>query len=166
MSLADELLADLDNAEPAEDEEENSFITAIEADEVKTDSEINQNFPSKIDLKEDLSSLLKPHKLLNALIPTAPISKFAKLRDSEKLTTVMQQIDVFSKQPKRESVSGPVEADPEYLCIVQANDLIVEIDNEINIIHKYTRDIYQHRFPELESLVSQPMDYMKIVLVS
>lgn len=165
MSLADELLADLDNAEPAEDEEDNPFITAIEADEVKTDSEVNQHFSSKIDPKEDLTGPLKPHKLLNALIPTAPISKFAKLRDSDKLTTVMRQIDIFSKQPKRECVSGPVEADPEYLCIVQSNDLIVEIDNEINIIHKYTRDIYQHRFPELESLVSQPMDYMKIVLV-
>lgn len=29
-------------------------------------------------------------------------------------------------------VSGPVEADPEYLLIVEANNLTVEIDNEIS----------------------------------
>lgn len=36
----------------------------------------------------------------------------------------------------------------------------------LDIIHKYARDIYQHRFPELESLVPQPMDYLKVILVN
>lgn len=30
------------------------------------------------------------------------------------------------------SVAGPVEADPEYQLIVEANNLTVEIDNEIS----------------------------------
>ncbi len=43
----------------------------------------------------------------------------------------MSQIDTFSQNEKREKVSGPVEADPEYNCIVDSNNLVVEIDNEI-----------------------------------
>lgn len=78
----------------------------------------------------------------------------------------MSQIDAFSRQPHREKIVGPVEADPEYNCIVDSNNLIVEIDNEIDIIHKYARNIYQQRFPELESLVPQPMDYLKVILVN
>lgn len=77
----------------------------------------------------------------------------------------MKQIDEFSRQKKRDKIDGAVEADPEYNCIVDSNNLVAEIDNEIDIIHKYARDIYQHRFPELESLVPQPMDYLKVILV-
>lgn len=44
----------------------------------------------------------------------------------------MKQIDIFqSKQRTAEDVLGAVESDPEYLLIVEANNLIVEIDDEI-----------------------------------
>lgn len=44
----------------------------------------------------------------------------------------MHQIDIFqSRQRNAEDVLGPVESDPEYLLIVEANNLIVEIDDEI-----------------------------------
>lgn len=58
---------------------------------------------------------------------------------------------------------GPVEVDPEYRLIVEANNLTAEIDNEVNIIHKYVRDIYAKRFPELESLVPNALDYIRTV---
>lgn len=81
-----------------------------------------------------------------------------------------------------------VELDPEYVLIVDANNLAVEIDNEIckcvlrrsfygksaivterrtrlvtAIIHKFARDKYSKRFPELESLVVSPLEYVKTV---
>lgn len=91
-------------------------------------------------------------------------------------------------------VAGPVEADPEYRLIVAANNLTVEIDNELSklpchisapnfegvlcsnrfsllycllsdIIHKFTRDKYSKRFPELESLVPDSLDYIRTVKV-
>ena len=34
-----------------------------------------------------------------------------------------------------------------------------------DIIHKYVRDVYYKRFPELESLVPQPLEYMRTVMV-
>lgn len=62
-------------------------------------------------------------------------------------------------------VARPVEADPEYQLIVEANNITVEIDNEINVIHKFTRDHYSKRFPELESLVPTPLEYIRTVHV-
>ena len=34
---------------------------------------------------------------------------------------------------------GVVEADPEYLLIVEANNLAADIDHEMNTVHKYAR---------------------------
>lgn len=60
------------------------------------------------------------------------IEDVAKLRNSSRLNDIMAQIDVFqSRQRKPDEVLGPVESDPEYLLIVEANNLIVEIDDEI-----------------------------------
>jgi len=65
----------------------------------------------------------------------AKIRDLAKLRDSVRLVNIMQQIDVFqSRQRRTEDELGPVESDPEYLLIVDANNLIVEIDDEIRKI--------------------------------
>ena len=35
----------------------------------------------------------------------------------------------------------------------------------LDVIHKFTRDQYQKRFPELESLVPTPMEYVRTVKV-
>jgi len=41
--------------------------------------------------------------------------------------------------------------------------LAVEIDNDINAIHKFVRDLYAKRFSELESLVINPLEYITTV---
>lgn len=56
-----------------------------------------------------------------------------------------------------------VQADPEYQLVVDVNELAVDIDNEINVIHKFVRDKYNKRFPELESLVPNALEYMMAV---
>merc|ERR1719312_387096 len=73
----------------------------------------------------------------------------------------MKKIDKYSQRVRKPSeLLGPVEADPEYLLIVYANNLTAQIDNETGTIHKFARDIYTKRFPELESLVVQPLEYL------
>jgi U4/U6 small nuclear ribonucleoprotein PRP31 len=108
------------------------------------------------------------------------------------------------------AVYGPIEEDPEYKLIVEANNITVEIDNEISesipslgppvtffsivrsslaefplkffvdaavccfsfsslmagVIHKFVRDLYARRFPELDQLVLHPLDYIKTVKVN
>ena len=89
-----------------------------------------------------------------------------KLRDSDRFKQVKEALDRNEDQKSlttRDDIMGPVEADPEYQLIVSANTLAVDIDNEISTIHKFTRDKYTKRFPELESLVVSPLEYLKTV---
>ncbi len=84
-----------------------------------------------------------------------------KLYNSEQLETVMTAIDECLQNPRTtDQISGPVEADPEYQLIVEANNLTVEIENDITSLHKFVRDLYSKRFPELESLVPTPLEYL------
>ena len=135
MSLADELLADLEEAAEEGDVDFRDHDDGIEEAMETTDS-----------LDSDSKS----------------VKSVAKLKDSKQLNDVLSGIENFSNQP-RDKVFGPVEVDPEYQLIVEANNLTAEIDNEVNIIHKYVRDIYCKRFPELESLVPHPLDYIRTV---
>ncbi|XP_037286739.1 pre-mRNA processing factor 31 [Rhipicephalus microplus] len=137
MSLADELLADLEDAGDLEEDQLYQQDTHIQ--------EVEDVIPLEIDTK------------------VKSVRAIAKLRDSEELARVMSEIKQKVLQARKEEVTGPVEADPEYQLIVEANNLAVEIDNEINIIHKFTRDNYQKRFPELESLVPGALDYVLTV---
>ena len=41
--------------------------------------------------------------------------------------------------------------------------MLVDIDSETEQIYKFVRDLYASKFPELESLVVHPMDYIRVV---
>ncbi|XP_055630409.1 U4/U6 small nuclear ribonucleoprotein Prp31 [Toxorhynchites rutilus septentrionalis] len=156
MSLADELLADLeddnddteellesvkqepkyDATEPlvSEDEEEAAVVADVKDE------------PMEVDVKVD------------------SIREICKLRDSDRLCNVLSQIEMFAKNPRKTSeMIGNVESDPEYQLIVEANNIAVDIDNEISIVHKFVKDKYQKRFPELDSLIMVEMDYIRSV---
>ena len=134
MSLADELLADLEDG--PDEEQENMKDTIPETEEEMPKVEVDTSMSVKC---------------------------VAKLRDSMQLQNILHDIEYFSQHVENRKIVEPVEADPEYTCIIDANNITMEIDNEINVIHKYVRDIYNKRFPELESLVPEPLDYLRTV---
>lgn len=134
MSLAEELLADLEEGgDELEQEGDDQDVEDIE------------DVPMDTDIKE------------------GSVHSVAKLLNSRELRNILDQIEFFQQRKAKKEAAGPVEADPEYQLIVEANNITVEIDNEINMIHKYVRDIYRKRFPELESLVPLSLDYMRTV---
>jgi len=59
----------------------------------------------------------------------------------------------------------PAHLNPEYNIIVQANNLSVDVDNEILVVHKFIRDHYAPKFPELEQLVTDPAMFIRSVRV-
>jgi U4/U6 small nuclear ribonucleoprotein PRP31 len=59
---------------------------------------------------------------------------------------------------------GVIEDDPEYHLIVSCNKTILDIDEEILLLHRYVSDIYNKKFPELESLIPNRIDYVKTIL--
>uniref|UniRef100_A0A672HTB1 U4/U6 small nuclear ribonucleoprotein Prp31 n=1 Tax=Salarias fasciatus TaxID=181472 RepID=A0A672HTB1_SALFA len=137
MSLADELLADLEEA--GDEGEDGLYPEGDEGDNIPEEMEVDYS-------------------------KAESVASIAKLRNSKQFSEIIDKISVYiGKQRKNSEVAGPVEADPEYRLIVAANNLTVEIDNELNIIHKFTRDKYSKRFPELESLVPDSLDYIRTV---
>jgi len=144
MSLAEELLADLEEGDDGVE------FPGLENDEDDT----------AMDVDED-GGTSNNYKVTDKL---TSVRQICHLRDSVQLKRVMTQIEeMIIATRTAQDIVGPVEIDPEYQLIVEANGLAVEIDNEVSTIHKFTRDKYNKRFPELESLVTSPLEYLKTV---
>ncbi|KAG7250208.1 hypothetical protein CRUP_025412, partial [Coryphaenoides rupestris] len=152
MSLADELLADL---EEAGEEGEDDLYGGTE----DGDSDGDEG-PGGGRAEGMLDSI--PEEMEVDYSGTESVTSIAKLRNSKQFSEITDKIKIYVGKQRKNS-EGPVESDPEYRLIVAANNLTVEIDNELNIIHKFTRDKYSKRFPELESLVPTSLDYIRTV---
>ncbi|EEH58007.1 uncharacterized protein MICPUCDRAFT_39248 [Micromonas pusilla CCMP1545] len=91
----------------------------------------------------------------------------SKLVNSERYQRVMRQVDEALAADKAAGASGAstlgVVDDGAYQLIVDSNSLSVDIENEIQVVHNFIRDKYRRKFPELESLVMNPMDYARVV---
>ncbi|KAL4425922.1 hypothetical protein ABPG75_009938 [Micractinium tetrahymenae] len=92
----------------------------------------------------------------------------AHLTRSERYTTIMDAVrganaaDEAGDAPPT-AWAGPSEDDPTYKLLVDCNQLAVDIDNEIVVVYNFLRDRYKTKFPELESLVHNPLDYARVV---
>ena len=135
-TLADDFLADLEELDSG-DEEENE----------------EDDDPDAMD--EDLEGLVKD----------ATVKGVAKLMASEAFTSVVAEMQQFTDadEANTREIVGPLEEDDEYKLIVRMNELSTDIDNEIMLIHKFVRDLYATKFPELENLIGNPVDYAKVV---
>lgn len=85
----------------------------------------------------------------------------------DSLSDTLQKIAHFQSLPpeKQTTLVGSVEDNPEYHLLTQSNTLSTSIDSEIILVHKFIRDHYSVRFPELETLVTNPLDYATVVLL-
>ncbi|KAF8211302.1 hypothetical protein K438DRAFT_1807082 [Mycena galopus ATCC 62051] len=92
------------------------------------------------------------------------VSKIAKLDGSKRMTDILQEIEKYQVNPTTAATMAlPAHLNPEYTLIVQANNLSVDVDNEILVVHKFIRDHYAPKFPELEQLVVDPAMYIRSV---
>lgn len=118
MSLHDQLLADLEDLDGglesgAEGEDaEAAMIDAAQAMETAADGLVAES-----------------------------VHDIAKVANGPELAAVLERIQHYTDNPQ-EQVVGPVEEDPQYKLIVEANNLTVEIDNEIGVVHNFCRDQY------------------------
>ncbi|KAM7052456.1 LOW QUALITY PROTEIN: U4/U6 small nuclear ribonucleoprotein Prp31 [Acridotheres tristis] len=123
MSLVDEL-ADLEEVAGEEDEAEGS----------KGEEEL---------LTEDVREELELPKA------TKSMQSITKLWGSQAFAEITQKIEAYIRlQPRAAKDLGR-----EYQLILDTNNLMVEIENELNIIHSFIQDKYSKQFLELESLV-------------
>ncbi|KAA1466266.1 Nop domain-containing protein [Dentipellis sp. KUC8613] len=94
------------------------------------------------------------------------VTKIAKLEGSKRMADILKEIEKYQANPSSpEAMSQPAHSNPEYNLIVQANNLSVDVDNEILVVHKFIRDHYAPKFPELEQLVADPNMYIRSVRI-
>ncbi|MGH0157916.1 UNVERIFIED_CONTAM: hypothetical protein FKN15_034336 [Acipenser sinensis] len=164
MSLADELLADLEEARDEEERGDGEGGSGLGEESGPELEDIQEEMETDFSGAESVTSIAK----LRHSKGIPPVDNAVLTRNDDVgqgPTKVRIGIIAMLDQVRHRTakVTGPVEADPEYRLIVDANNLTVEIDNELNIIHKFVRDKYSKRFPELESLVPNSLDYIRTV---
>ncbi|KAF9246927.1 hypothetical protein BU15DRAFT_84523 [Melanogaster broomeanus] len=94
------------------------------------------------------------------------VNSIAKLEGSKKMTDILKDIEKYRANPSSaDAMSLPAHLNPEYTLIVHANNLSVDVDNEILLVHKFIRDHYAPKFPELEQLVQDPVQYVRAVRI-
>ncbi|KAF6820378.1 Prp31 C terminal domain-containing protein [Colletotrichum plurivorum] len=77
----------------------------------------------------------------------------------------LQKIALYQSQPTPTQLIGNIEDHPEYHLVTQSNDLSTLIDDGIKLVHKDVRDHYSIRFPELETLITNSLEYAKVVAI-
>ncbi|KAK9446508.1 uncharacterized protein V1518DRAFT_423695 [Limtongia smithiae] len=81
------------------------------------------------------------------------------------LRPLLEQMDKYSTTAPNSNFTSTVEDNPEYKLLVAVNDAAGEITDEIVLLHKSAAELYRPRFPELESLVLNPVDYARTALL-
>jgi U4/U6 small nuclear ribonucleoprotein PRP31 len=154
MSLVDELLTDLLSDE--EDSKVNLWIIEEEEDD-EADCTDNMALDGPYDEHDALSNII--------IREIDDLKKLARIVSSETMDTVLHRIDQYGTVPGSNSPkpTGHLEDDPEYRLVVEATALSAELDQETILVNKFLRDHYRLKFPELETLVRNPLDYAKTV---
>ncbi|RGP74447.1 hypothetical protein FLONG3_6082 [Fusarium longipes] len=99
--------------------------------------------------------------------------QLAGVKDVRSVATLMQTLEPtlqkiahFRSQTATQNTNlGNIEDHPEYHLLTQSNSLSTQIDGEVALVHKFIRDHYSTRFPELERLVTTPLEYAKVVAI-
>merc|ERR1712113_895051 len=88
------------------------------------------------------------------------------LLSSSHYKSIMNKVDLTLASEKEDTYStidNLFENNPIHSLLIECVHLIINIDNEIALAHNFNRDNYRSRFPELESLMTHPIDYARVV---
>ena len=92
------------------------------------------------------------------------IQSLISIRKSEKFIQHMSSIDqAMQNNTQASSISGRLEDDHDYQMIVASNRMVVEIGEEFDNIHRFVAEKYSKKFPELEGLIPNQLDFIKTV---
>ncbi|ESQ29467.1 hypothetical protein EUTSA_v10023432mg [Eutrema salsugineum] len=138
---------------------EDSFLADL--DELSdNEAEMDENDGDVGEEEEDIDMDMADLETLNY----DDLDSVSKLQKSQRYIDIMQKVEEALGKDSDEAEKGTVlEDDPEYKLIVDCNQLSVDIENEIAIVHNFIRDKYRLKFQELESLVHHPIDYARVV---
>lgn len=179
-TLADELLQDFEDtgSEGGDDQQDDGFVDGY-ADGGNSLRDVGMDGDDSDDEEKDVDMDAPDH---NNVVETTDDPEEAKakiekmqlggVRDirnvaglMKTLEPVLEKIAFYQSQPPQANDIGNVEDHPEYHLLTQSNSLSTQIDSEIVLVHKFIRDHYSVRFPELETLITNPLEYAKVVAI-
>ena len=175
MNVGPSMELDDDEEEPGETEEElaakGGKDEAIE-DEEETKARVEK---LKLGAVEDVRSVAGLMKQLQPVLEVSSSNNphpcyrpdLHLWQSSPDSSSTLQKIAHYQGIPpeQRTTTVGSIEDNPEYKLLTQSNSLSTQIDSEIILVHKFIRDHYSTRFPELETLITNPLDYAKTVAI-
>lgn len=157
-SLADSFLDDLDElGDDDDDEGQTNYETKSES---KTENEEDGDDDDDDDDADNGD--LDLDTVLFRMVASKAANNVGLFRKSSRynkhLADIASAFDVVF-----ELTSGVLESDPEYKLILTSNKIMQEIDEEIVGTQRYVTEIYAKKFPELDSLISNRIDYIQTV---
>jgi U4/U6 small nuclear ribonucleoprotein PRP31 len=145
----DNILKDLDDLEYEEDEEDEEDKAA--ADYLATENVIEES--NEFDGKDII-------KVVSAKI-SSNIGHFRKsYRYQNHLLTIKSSL---ADSNESQNTISSLQTDIGYNLVLDCNRFIHEIDDEISETHRFVVETYAKKFPELESLIPNTIDYIKTV---
>lgn len=158
---------------------------AVNEDEEAADNDLDDEEATKAKVEKmqlgGVKDVRSVASLMQTLQPILEVSTFpshahASMDDSftsvflrnspDVLVWTLQKIAHYRSEAATQSTTiGNIEDHPEYHLLTQSNSLSTQIDGEVVLVHKFIRDHYSTRFPELERLVTTPLEYAKVVAI-
>ncbi|KAF2162211.1 hypothetical protein M409DRAFT_27218 [Zasmidium cellare ATCC 36951] len=139
----------------------------LDGDEEAAGDDVDgSNVPSHLKMEEDeTEEETKARVEKMALQNVTDVRSVAGLM--KQLEPLLEKIQYYKSLPPGQETQniGRIEDNPEYQLLTQSNTLSTGIDSEIILVHKFIRDHYSVRFPELETLIQNPLDYAKAVAI-
>ncbi|SMQ46674.1 unnamed protein product [Zymoseptoria tritici ST99CH_1A5] len=186
-TIADELLNDFGDSGDENDEEQNDSTyldnyadqdgeaketsgegqeggMELDGDEEEPDEDVEGHVNLKAETEED------PEET-KARVEKMELHKVSDVRSvaglMKQLEPLLEKINHYRSLPPGQETRniGNIEDNPEYKLLTESNTLSTGIDGEIILVHKFIRDHYSVRFPELETLIQNPLDYAKAVAI-
>mmetsp|Transcript_60191 Transcript_60191/g.141728 ORF Transcript_60191/g.141728 Transcript_60191/m.141728 type:complete len:517 (-) Transcript_60191:196-1746(-) len=142
QSLTDQYLADLDDLDDSEGDDDAVDNETAEQDvEMDEDKEFDEE-GAEMSAEKELSALTK-------------LYGSAKLEDHMK--AIHRSLGRAAPAPYT-----PEHAE-DYDLVCKSNDFVYDLEQEAIALTTYVRQAYAPRFPELEALIQNPMDYVRTV---
>lgn len=165
MPLDEDLLRDLDSESDFDESDEEKVEETVEkkqenGDEKATEQDNDGDVPMEV-VGNQLHELIDSGREVTTsdllsridLDSVNDVTKISRL--ANKVTPILETIENYS--------SKAVSKKEEYSFLISVNDLSVEITNEISLVHNFIKAHYRRRFPELESLIPNAIEYSRIV---
>ncbi|CAH6720159.1 pre-mRNA-processing factor 31 [[Candida] jaroonii] len=165
MNYQDDLLNDF-----ASDDESENEVDDVEVGEVVIE-EAEEFIKNEQSLEDEIQSIVNSSISIQDHLQQLDIDKVSDISKHLKIFNIIpqlkQRLSTFDEETSDflKLISNSDYDNDEFIFFQTANQLINIIDQEIECLFKFIRFKYSVVFPELDSIINNPIDYIKIIQI-